>query len=60
MTAAEVAVALHVAGDSLDGGTAPELTFDDAKDAALLAGDEDASRAFGFVAVTLPLGLNPV
>src|SRR5690348_8777093 len=50
MTAAEVAVALHVADDRLDGGATAELAFDDADDTALLAGDEDAARAFGLVA----------
>src|ERR1700730_15796063 len=54
MAGPEVAVALHVADDGLDGGAAPELALNDTKDATLLTGDEDAARAFGCVAaVTL-------
>jgi transposase len=44
VTAAEMAFLLHVADERLDGGASPQLAFDDAEDAALLAGDEDASR----------------
>jgi hypothetical protein len=46
---AEVAVALHVADDGLDGRSAPELALNDTEDATLLTGDEDATRAFGCV-----------
>ena len=34
---------LHVPDDGLDGGAAAQLAFDDTEDAALLAGDEDAT-----------------
>ena len=37
IAAAEVAFGLHVADDGLDGGSASQLAFDDAEDAALLA-----------------------
>lgn len=50
IAAAEMAFALHVADDRLDGGAAAEFTFDRAEDAALLPGDEDATRALGRVA----------
>jgi hypothetical protein len=44
VAAAEVAFLLHVADERLDGGASPQLSLDDAEDAALLTGDEDASR----------------
>src|SRR5205809_4187459 len=50
MAAAEMAVALHVTDDRLDGGAAAEFTFDRAEDTALLPGDEDATRALRRVA----------
>jgi hypothetical protein len=50
MAAAEVSVALHVADDGLDCRAAPELARDGAEDTTLLTGDEDATRAFCFVA----------
>jgi hypothetical protein len=34
----------HVSDHDLDGGAATKLTFDEAEDAALLTGDEDAAR----------------
>jgi hypothetical protein len=49
MAAAEVAIALHVTDDGLDGRAAPELALNDTEDATLLTGDEDAARAFGCV-----------
>lgn len=47
--AAEMAVGLHVADHRLDAGTAPDLAADGRRDAALLAGEEDAGL-FGVVA----------
>src|SRR5262249_13989373 len=44
VAAAEVAVGFHVSDHSLDGGSAPQFALDEAEDAALLAGDEDAAR----------------
>ena len=44
VAAAEVAVGFHVSDHSFDGGAAPQFALDDAEDAALLAGDEDAAR----------------
>ena len=47
-------LSLEVADDGLDGGTASQLALDDAEDAALLAGDEDAARVrVGVAAVSL-------
>ena len=47
--AAEMAVALHVADHRLDAGAPPDLAANGRRDAALLAGDEDA-RLVGVVA----------
>jgi hypothetical protein len=44
MAAAEVSVGLHVTDHGFDGGAAPEFAFDEAEDAPLLSGDEDAPR----------------
>jgi hypothetical protein len=38
-----VTVGFHVSVHSFDGGAAPQFALDDAEDAALLAGDEDAA-----------------
>jgi hypothetical protein len=38
-----VTVGFHVSDQSFDGGAAPQFALDDAEDAALLAGDEDAA-----------------
>jgi hypothetical protein len=43
VAAAEVTVGFHVSDHSFDGGAAPQFALDDAEDAALLAGDEDAA-----------------
>ena len=43
MAAAEVTVGLHVSDHGLDGAAASQFALDDAEDAALLAGDEDAA-----------------
>jgi hypothetical protein len=50
VAAAEVTIGLQVSDDGFDGGAAAQLALDDPEDAALLAGDEDATRAFGRVA----------
>ena len=50
MAAAEVAVGLHVADHGLDSRATPEFALDGAEDAALLTGDEDATRIGGVVA----------
>src|SRR5262245_25775340 len=42
MAAAEVTVGLHVSDHGLDGAAASQFALDDAEDAALLAGDENA------------------
>jgi hypothetical protein len=47
--AAEVAIALHVADDGLDGVAPPPLASDGRREAALLAGEDDAV-AVGVVA----------
>jgi hypothetical protein len=52
IAAAEMAVRLHVSEHGLDGGAATQLVFDEAEDAALLAGDEDAARIGGVMATT--------
>jgi hypothetical protein len=41
---AEVPIVLHVANDGFDGRAAAQFALDDAEDAALLTGDEDAVR----------------
>src|SRR5262245_39621269 len=43
MAAAKVTVGLHVSDHGLDGAAASQFALDDAKDATLLAGDEDAA-----------------
>src|SRR5215475_7679487 len=43
-------IRLHMSDHGLDGGAATQLAFDEAEDAALLAGDEDAVRIGGVVA----------
>ena len=43
MAAAEVTVGLHVSDHGLDSAAASQFALDDAEDAALLAGDEDAA-----------------
>ena len=50
IAAAEMAIRLHVSDHSLDSGAATQLSFDEAGDAAPLAGDEDAVRIGGVVA----------
>jgi len=55
-----VAVSLHVADDRFDGGAAAQLALDDAEDAALLAGDEDAARIDGVVAAIALVDVGPL
>jgi hypothetical protein len=50
VAACEVTNGLHVTDHGFDGGSAPELAFDDAEDAAFLPRDEDAPRVRGVVA----------
>jgi hypothetical protein len=45
-----MAVGFQVSDHGLDGGAAPQFAFNDAEDAALLAGDEDAARVGGVMA----------
>ena len=45
VAAAEMTFGLQVGDDGFDGGTAAQFALDDAEDAALLAGDEDADLA---------------
>ncbi len=48
--AAEITFVLHVSDHRLDGGAPPELALNNAEHPALLAGDEEATRACGVVA----------
>ena len=50
VAAAEVPIVLHVANDGFDGRAAAQFALDDAEDAALLTGDEDAVRVGRVVA----------
>src|SRR4051794_21576473 len=51
---------LHVADDGLDGGAAAQLALDDAEDAALLAGDEDATWILSIVAAVSLVDIGPL
>src|SRR5437016_14537141 len=51
-----MALGLHVADGWLDSGSAFELPFDGAEDAAFLSRDEDASRIIGIVAAVSLVG----
>ncbi len=46
--------------DGLDGGTAAQFALDDTEDAALLAGDEDATRIFRVVAAVSLVDIGPL
>jgi hypothetical protein len=46
VAASEVTFRLEVSDDGLDGGAAAQLALDDTEDAALLAGDEDATGIY--------------
>ena len=50
-----MALFLHVTDEGLDGGSAAQLSFDGAEDAALLAGDEDPARMRRLVSARYPL-----
>ena len=50
VAAAEVPIILHVADDGFDSRAAAQFALDDAEDAALLTGDEDAVRVGRVVA----------
>ena len=54
IAAAEMTLGFHVADHGLDGGASSQFAFDDAEDAAILSGDEDAARVLRVMtAVTL-------
>ena len=57
---AEVAFGLQVPDDGFDGGSASQLAFDDAEDAALLAGDEDATGILRVVAAVPLVDIGPL
>lgn len=46
--------------DRLDGGTAPQLSFDDTEDTAFLAGDEDATGILRVVAGVSLVDIGPL
>ena len=50
-----MAVRLPVSNHGFDGGAATEFVFDEAEDAALVAGDEDAARIGRVVAAVAKL-----
>src|SRR5262245_44681945 len=55
-----MAFGLHVPDDGLDGGAAAQLVLDDTEDAALLAGDEDATGIFSVVATVPFVDIGPL
>jgi hypothetical protein len=55
-----VAFLLHVADERFDGGSATQLAFDDAEDAALLSGDEDAARMWRVVPAVSLIDVDPL
>ena len=57
VAATEVTFWLQMSDDRLDGGAASQLAFDDAEDAALLAGDENATGILRVVAVVASVSL---
>jgi len=54
-----MALFLHVADQGFDGGSAAQLSFDDAEDATLLAGDEDAAWLRRVVATISLVDVDP-
>ena len=54
-----MALFLHVADQGFDGGSAAQLSFDDAEDATLLAGDEDATWPRRVVATVSLVDVDP-
>ena len=54
-----MAFLLHVADERLDGGSAAQLSFDGAEDAALLAGDEHPARMRRLVSAVSLIGIGP-
>src|SRR5437763_1577373 len=60
IAATEVTFGLHLADDGLDGGAAAQLALDDAEDAALLAGDEDATWILSIVAAVSLVDIGPL
>lgn len=59
VAASEVTFGLQVADDGLDGGAAAQLALDDTEDAALLAGDEDATEIWCVMAEGHPCRHRP-
>ena len=59
VAAAEVALLFHVADEGFDGGAPPQLSFDGAEDAALLAGDEDVARLGRIVTAVSLVDVDP-
>ena len=55
-----MAFGLQVSDDGLDGGAAAELALDDTEDAALLAGDEDATGILCVVAAVSLVDIGPL
>ena len=51
---------LQVSDDGLDGGAAAQLALDETEDAALLAGDEDATRILRVVAAVSLVDIGPL
>jgi hypothetical protein len=60
MTAAEMAIGLHVTDHRLDGRAASELVSDHAEDATPLAGDEDPARVCHFVTAIALIDIGPL
>src|SRR5580692_10462530 len=55
-----MAFGLQVSDDGLDGGAAAQLALDDTEDAALLAGDEDATGILHVVAAVPLIDIGPL
>lgn len=60
VASAEVTIGLQVSDDGFDGGAAAQLALDDTEDAALLAGDEDATRILRVVAAVSLVDIGPL
>ncbi|MEY9405419.1 hypothetical protein ABIF79_011858 [Bradyrhizobium japonicum] len=55
-----MAFRLQVSDDGLDGGAAAQLALDDTENAALLAGDEDATGILCVVAAVSLVDIGPL
>ncbi len=60
VAAAEVSFSLQVSDDWFDGGAAAQFALDDTEDAALLAGDEDATGILRVVAAVSLVDIGPL